>query len=95
MFALRAASGLEKNEVLVLRCVTTAENRPETWTAYDSDVSADGSTLQCRQPVFRCFKTDITVPGWHEWEINYAASPSDAGFSVDWQGTLWAETRVP
>ena len=83
------------SEVLVLRCSTTHDKSPGTWTAYDSDVSADGSTLQCRQPVFRCFKTDITVPAWHEWEINYAASPSDAGFSVDWQGTLLAETRVP
>ena len=76
-------------EVLVLRC----EN--ETWTAFDSAVSADGSTLQCRQPVFRCLATDITQRGWHKWETNYAASPNDAGLEVDWQGELWAETRVP
>ena len=75
--------------VLVLRCVNG------TWTAFDSAVSADGSTLQCRQPVFRCLATDITQPGWHTWETNYAASPNDAGLVVDWQGELWAETRVP
>ena len=77
------------NEVLVLRCVTG------TWTAFDSAVSADGLTLQCRQPVFRCPATDITQPGWHTWQTNYAASPNDAGLAVDWQGALWAETRVP
>ena len=77
------------DEVLVLRC------EKETWTAYDSAVSADGSTLQCRQPVFRCLATDITQPGWHKWETNYAANPNGAGLSVDWQGALWAETRVP
>ena len=82
------------SEVLVLRCVTTQDNSPGTWTAFDSAVSANGSTLQCRQPVFRCLATDITQPGWHEWEINYAANPNDAGLSVDWQGALWAETRV-
>mgnify|MGYP003304394295 CR=1 FL=1 len=77
-------------EVLVLRC----EN--ETWTAFDSAVSADGSTLQCRQPVFRCLATDITQPGWHKWQTNHAASPNnDAGLAVDWQGALWAEIRVP
>ena len=83
------------SEVLVLRCVTTQDDSPGTWTAFDSAVSANGSTLQCRQPVFRCLATDITQPGWHEWEINYAANPNDAGLSVDWQGALWAETRVP
>ena len=77
------------NEVLVLRCVTG------TWTAFDSAVSADGLTLQCRQPVFRCLATDITQPGWHNWQTNHAASPNDAGLAVDWHGALWAETRVP
>ena len=77
------------NEVLVLRC----ENG--TWTAFDGCLSADGSTLLCLQPVFRCLATDITQPGWHEWHINYAASPNDAGLAVDWQGALSAETRVP
>ena len=78
------------NEVLVLRCETG------TWTAFDSDVSADGLTLHCRQPVFRCPVTDITQPGWYAWQTNYAASRNDADFfSVDWQGALWAETRVP
>ena len=77
------------NEVLVLRC----ENG--TWTAFDGGVNADGLTLQCRQPVFRCLATDITQPGWHKWQTNYTASPNDAGLAVDWQGALWAETRVP
>ena len=77
------------NEVLVLRC--DAGN----WTAFDSDVSADGLTLQCRQPVFRCLATDITQPGWHRWQTNHYASPSDADLAVNWQVSLWAETRVP
>ena len=77
------------NEVLVLRC------EGETWTAFDSAVSADGLTLQCRQPVFRCLATDITQPGLHTWETNYAASPDSASFELDWQGALCAETRVP
>ena len=77
------------DEVLVLRC------EGGTWTAYDSAVSADGSTLQCRQPVFRCLATDITQPGWHTWQTNYAASRNDAGLVVDWEGALSAETRVP
>ena len=77
------------NEVLVLRC------EGETWIAFDSAVSADGLTLQCRQPVFRCLATDITQPGWHKWETNYAANANDAGLSVDWQGALSAEARVP
>ena len=77
------------NEVLVLRC------EAGIWTAFDSAVSADGLTLQCRQPVFRCLATDITQPGWHTWQTNYAASPNDAGLAVDWQDALWAETRVP
>ena len=79
------------NEVLVLRCVNG------TWTAFDSAVSADGSTIQFRQPVFRCHATNITQPGWHKWETNDFAD-RDAGLGglgADWQGELWAETRVP
>ena len=49
------------SEVLVLRC----DGSPGNWTAFDSAVSADGSTLQCRQPVFRCLATDPTQPGWY------------------------------
>ena len=77
------------NEVLVLRCVTG------TWTAFDSAVSADGLTLQCRQPVCRCLAAGITQPGWHNWQTNYVASPNDAGLEVNWQGALWAEARPP
>ena len=77
------------DEVLVLRC------EGGTWTAFDGAVSADGLTLQCRHAVFRCLDTDITQPGWYQWQINYAADPNDAGLAVDWQGALWAETRVP
>ena len=76
-------------EVLALR------RESNMWTAFDSSVSADGTTVQCRQPVFRCLATDITQPGWRKWETNYAANPNDTGLSVDWQGELWAETRVP
>ena len=81
-------------EILVLRRGTDVDY-PGTWTAFDSDFSADGSTLQCRQAVFRCLATDITQPGWHKWETNYNANPNGAGLAVDWQGALWAETRVP
>ena len=77
------------DEVLVLRC------EGGTWTAYDGAVSADGSTLQCRQAVFRCLATDITLPKWHKWQINVAADAIESGHSVNWQGALWAETRVP
>ena len=64
-------------EVLVMRC----EN--ETWAAFDNAVSADGTTLQRRQPVFRRLATDISQRGWRKWETNYAANPNDAGLSVD------------
>ena len=66
-----------------------------TWTAYDSDVNQDGTTLQCRQAVFRCIEDDITQPGWHVWETNYAADRNGDGLNCDWQGQLWAETKVP
>ena len=77
------------DEVLVLRCESGI------WTAYDSAVNAAELKLYCRQPVFRCLETDITQPGWHKWQTNYAASPDGAGLAIDWQGALWAETRVP
>ena len=78
------------NEVLVLRC----ENG--TWTAFDGCLSADGLTLLCRQPVFRCIATDITKPGWYEWQTNLTADANNqAGLEVDWHGLLWAETRLP
>ena len=77
------------NEVLVLRCANG------TWTAYDTAVNAHGDTLQCRQAVFRCQATNITQPGWYQWETNFAADREGAGLEFDWQGALWAETRVP
>ena len=77
------------DEVLVLRC------DKGIWTAFDSALNADGSTLQCRQPVFRCLATDITQPGWYKWETNWAADRNGDGLTIDWQGGLWAETRVP
>ena len=77
------------NEVLVLRC------QEGTWTAFDSAVTGNGLTLQCRQPVFRCLSSVPTQRGWHKWETNHAASPNNAGLAVDWQGDLWVETRVP
>ena len=76
------------NEVLVLRC------QEGTWTAYDSDVSADGGTLHMRQAVFRC-RENITEPGWHCWQMNDAAGPEATSQPAEWQGALWAETRVP
>ena len=81
------------DEVLVLRHVTDSQGTC-AWIAFDSAVNADGSTLQCRQPVFRCVASDITQPGWHKWETNHNASPSDSGLLANWQGQLWAETRV-
>ena len=78
-----------RNEVLLLRC------EEGTWIAYDGAISADLKKNQCRQPVFRCLETDITQPGWHKWQTNYAASPNDARLDVDWKGELWAETRAP
>ena len=85
----RGSKWARTNEVLVLRC------QQGTWTAYDSDVNADGKTHQCRQAVFRCRDgADMAEPGWHCWEINDVASPNDTGVSVDWQTEVWAETRV-
>ena len=89
------------NEVLVLRC----ENG--TWTAFDGCRQAvdtalltqdlDALTLLCRQAVFRCRAEDITKPGRHEWQTNYAADLNyfDEIGEADWRGALWAETRVP
>ena len=93
--ATKGSPWARPSEFLVLRCVMEQDGSSGTWTAWDSAVLVNGSTLQCREPVFRCLATDITQPGWHPWQINDDASPSGAGFSVDWQGELWAETRVP
>ena len=76
-------------EVLVLRCVNG------DWTAFGSAGSANGTTLQCRQAVFRCLATDTTQPGWRCWETNDDANSTDAGLVVYWQGELWAQTQVP
>ena len=83
------------NEQLVLRYVEGPEGTKMTWTAYDSDVNQDGTTLQCRQAVFRCIEDDITQPGCHVWETNYAADKNGDGLNCDWPGQLWAETIVP
>ena len=77
------------DEVLVLR------RESETWTAFDSALTGNGTTLTCRQGVFRCKTSDITKPGYHEWEMNKAANSSDEVLEDDWQGALWCETRVP
>ena len=82
------------DEVLVLRCETNEDSGRRTWTAFDSVVTADGSTLSCRQAVFRCSETDITQPGWHDWETNYAATSDEEGRPDDWHGTVRAETRL-
>ena len=39
--------------------------------------------------------SQVVLTGTWTWQTNYAASPNDAGLAVDWQGALWAETRVP
>ena len=77
-----------RDEFLVLRC------EQNIWTAYDSAVNVLGSTLQCRQPVYRCLDTDMTRAGWHEWQTNRAADATDDGFAPNWQGALQAETRL-
>ena len=79
------------HEQLVLRYDAASA----AWTAFDSDVNNDGTTLQCRQAVFRCKKGDITQPGWYEWETNWNATNNDDGLETKWQGELWAETKVP
>ena len=39
--------------------------------------------------------TTITNPGWHNWQMNYAASTGDGvGLVADGQSELWAETRL-
>ena len=84
------------NEQLVLRYVPRAKaSSGGIWTAYDSDVNQNGTTLQFRQAVFRCIDDDITQPGWHVWEINYAAKKNGDGLYCAWEGQLWAETIVP
>ena len=84
------------NEQLVLRYVPRAKaSSGGIWTAYDSDVNQNGTTLQFRQAVFRCIDDDITQPGWHVWEINYAANKNGDGLYCAWEGQLWAETIVP
>ena len=85
------------NEILVLRHVHELPRDEGVciWTAFDGAVSADGSTLQCRQAVFRCLETDITRKGWHNWQTNQAANSGQIWREVDWAGELWAETRHP
>ena len=79
------------HEQLVLRYDAASA----VWTAFDSDVNNNGTTLQCRQAVFRCKKGDITQPGWYEWETNWNATNNGDGLDTKWQGELWAETKVP
>ena len=50
---------------------------------------------ECRQPVFRSLGTDITQPGWHNWQTNRAANANDTSLAVGWEGALRAQTRVP
>ena len=76
------------NEVLVLRC------EMGTWTAFDSVLSADGKTLECRQPVFRSHDgDDITLQGSHNWQMNDAASVGNDDSEEEWGDFLSAETR--
>ena len=77
------------NEVLVL----LRENKG--WIAYDADVSFNWKKLHCRQPVFRCYMTDITQQGKYMWQTNRNASYYSMGFKQDWQDGPEAETRWP
>jgi hypothetical protein len=87
----KGSDNARPDEVLVLCCETN--DGKTTWTAWDSEVLPD-STCTCRQPIFRCVD-DITKPGWHNWQTNHAASKDVAdGVDADWQGELWAETRL-
>ena len=78
-----------QNELLVLLY------EEETWTAYDSEISANGRILHCRQPVFQGLDKNITKPGWHQWQTNDGASRNADGLKVHWRGALKAETKVP
>ena len=82
------------NEVLVLRHLEE-DDGTYAWTACDSDIIGGGTTLNCPQPVFRCFEKekDVTQPGWYKWQTNHAASAHDTALEANWQGTLSAETR--
>ena len=78
-----------RDEFLVLRC------EQSIWTVYDSAVNCLGSTLHCRQPVYRSLDPYMTRAGVHEWQINLAADKMDDGTTPRWEGGLLAETRVP
>ena len=84
----KGSNSARAGEILVLRCEGTI------WTAYDSALTADGTTLQCRQPVFRSQGSDITQSGWHNWARNHEASPNHEGLTENWASDLWALTQV-
>ena len=77
-----------ENEVLVLR------RKNNIWTAFDCLLSGDGKIRHQRQPVFRSHDgDDITLQGWHKWQMNDAASVGNDGSEEEWGGLLRAETR--
>ena len=78
-----------RDEFLVLLC------EQSIWIVYDSAVNCLGSTLHCRQPVYRCLDPYMTQAGVHEWQINLAADKMDDGTKPRWIGGLLAETQVP
>ena len=92
MFAERAARGLGRDNFWC--CDGNQRATRGIWTAFDGAISADRQTLRCRQRVFRC-PENITEPGWHDWERNGVASSGVMAKNPEWQGTVWAETRVP
>ena len=76
-----------QGEVLVLmRC-------NNLWVAFDATIV--GTTLNVRQPVFGS-ESNVLEAGWHVWQINYAADPTNTEeSSADWQGNNWqVETRI-
>ena len=76
-----------QGEVLVLM------RSNDLWVAFDAAIV--DTTLHVRQPVFRS-ESNVLEPGWHVWQINYAADPSNTEESaVNWQGENWqVETRI-
>ena len=66
----------------------------DLWVAFDAAIV--DTTLHVRQPVFRS-ESNVLEPGWHVWQINYAADPTNTEESTaNWQGDNWqVETRIP
>ena len=67
------------------------------YTAVEGRVNDDNEFVP-RQSVFRT-QENFWEAGWHNWQVNEAASPNALPGTPDlwnatWQGA-WAETRIP